>query len=202
MGNLGESHPTDVLFAERFEEALGGGHEFLGDVPLLFAKAGETLRPIGGVLPFSFGEALSLALEEAGVEGVDAFGPIISTGPVFDGADGLAQLVGDSLEGAGVAQLQERPEDGIGTRGLAGEAWERVTERGSWPSAAGERWSVVLAASGAGSLFLTVLQFDIMRTSCQPRLDIYGPTVILLTHLLAKLRNAIATALRFGAVAP
>jgi hypothetical protein len=64
-GDLGERHVLEVIVAKGFEEALCGGEEFLGSVPLLFAKALEAGGPIGGLFALPIGEVGGLLLEEA-----------------------------------------------------------------------------------------------------------------------------------------
>ncbi len=124
-GDLSQGHFAELFVAERLEEADDRGEEFLGGVPFFFAEAFEAQGPVGGLFGLESGLGLGLLLEEAGVEGLEAFFPIEPAGPVFDGAQVLAELVGDELEGAGGAELEEGHKGVEGARGFAGQAGEQ-----------------------------------------------------------------------------
>jgi hypothetical protein len=88
----------------------------LGRVPFQFAKFLESFGPFDG-LALAGGSVL---LEQSGIEGVDAFGPLKPAGPVFDGAEFFIEFVGDRLKGADLVQLEIGPESAIGARGFTG----------------------------------------------------------------------------------
>ena len=117
--DLGEGHFVEILFAEAFEEALGGGEEFLGGIPLLLPEMIETRGPIGGALATQGGLGLNLFVEETGVEGVHTLPPVKPAGPVFDGGEAFTEFVGYGLMGPVVAELEEGHESAVGSRRLA-----------------------------------------------------------------------------------
>jgi hypothetical protein len=51
---------------------------------------------------------------------LEAFGPGIFAGPIFDGGQAFGEAVGDGLEGATVAEVKIGHESAEGARGLAG----------------------------------------------------------------------------------
>jgi hypothetical protein len=95
--SLGKGHFGEILVAEVFEEAFGDAEEFLSAAPFLIAEAVESSSPIGGLLELPFGESGGLLLEETGVEGEEAVGPVVFTGPVSNGGEPFAEFIGDCL---------------------------------------------------------------------------------------------------------
>ena len=123
-GDLGEVHFTEVFLAKGIEETLGGGDEFLRGLPFLFTETLEAIRPIGHLPAPVCGDVPGRRLEEAGIKGLDAFGPGIFARPLFDCGQALGEAVGDGLEGAGVAEVKPGHEGAEGARGLAGRGLE------------------------------------------------------------------------------
>ncbi len=123
-GDLGNGHFAEVLVTEGFEEARGGGVEFLGSIPFLFAEAAEAAGPIGGLLALEGGEVAGVLVNKAGVKGLKAIGPIVFGGPFLDGVKGFSELIGDRLMGGGVAEPDVSDEGGEGARGFAGQRLE------------------------------------------------------------------------------
>ena len=123
-GDLAEGHVLDFAVAKAFEEALGGGEEFLGGGPLLLAKGAGAAGPVSGFLAAGFGLGLGLGFQEAGVVGIKAVFPTESAGPGLDGLEFFSQVIGHGLKGAGVAELEEGHEGSEGAGGLAGEGGE------------------------------------------------------------------------------
>jgi hypothetical protein len=123
-GDLGEGHFVQVLLAEGLEEALSGEEEFLGSIPFPFAEAVEARGPIGGLACLALGFGLGLSLQEAGVKFLEALGPVMFAGPVLDGAQGLAEFVGEGLMRARLTQKEEGGEGAIGARGFTGQPRE------------------------------------------------------------------------------
>jgi hypothetical protein len=80
--------------------------------------------PLGGLFPAEGRPGLGLLLEEAGLEGVEAVGPAVFAGPVFQAIELLAQVVGGGLEGAAGAEFEESQEGAEGTGRLARAAGE------------------------------------------------------------------------------
>lgn len=118
-GNLGQGHFGHFAIPEALEEALGGGAQILGGAPFLLAELGGAADPIGGVLALGGGLGLQALLEQAGVERVDALGPTVPGGPLFDGVGTFVQAFGDGLERAVVAELEEREKSAESARGFA-----------------------------------------------------------------------------------
>jgi len=106
-GDLGESHFIDMTVGEVVEEAMDSGEDLLGGVPFMFAELGGAAGPIGSLFGAEGGFRFSLLLEEAGIESVDAIGPPEAAGPFFDGADLFIEEIGDGVEGASVAEVEE-----------------------------------------------------------------------------------------------
>jgi hypothetical protein len=129
-GDLSQSHFLKIFLAEVFQEALGSGDEFLGGFPFLLAEAIEPAGPVGGLFALAGGLGFGVLLEEAGVERLQAFAPVMFAGPVFDRAKVFAEFIGDGLKTAGMAELEEGHEGAVGPRGLAGEALEGSAEFG------------------------------------------------------------------------
>jgi len=117
--DLCEGHLVEILFAEAFEETLGGGEEFLGGIPLLLPETIETRGPIGGALATQGGLGLNLFVEETGVDGMQALLPVKPAGPVFDGGEAFTEFVGYGLMGPVVSELEEGRESAVGSRRLA-----------------------------------------------------------------------------------
>ena len=57
----------------------------------------------GGLFALEGGLILDLLLEDAGVEGLEALGPIVLAGPVLHRPEAFAEFIGDGLKPAGVA---------------------------------------------------------------------------------------------------
>ena len=124
-GHLGQIHIGDLAVAKALKEALGGGAKFLGGSPFLLALFGSPASPVGGLFLARSCPGFGLLLEEAGVKRLDAVAPSVFTGPLLGGAESLAELIGDGLEGACVAELKESEEGAEGAGRLAGGAGER-----------------------------------------------------------------------------
>ena len=92
--NLRQGHLFDFAVTEVLEEAEDGGEEFLAGGPFVFPKFAGATVPIGGVLPGEGGRGGDLRLKQAGLEGVQAVGPAILAGPIFDGGGIFAKDIG------------------------------------------------------------------------------------------------------------
>ena len=119
----------EIVLAVGFKEAAGGGDELLGGIPFLLAEGLEAKRPVGGDAALAIGRPGGRRLEEAGMEPVHAVGPVKAAGPFFDGGQAFVELVGDGLQGVGVAEVEVGQEGAEGARRFAGSG--RETRRGT-----------------------------------------------------------------------
>lgn len=119
-GDFTEGYFRGFAVAKAIENALDGVEKFLGGKPLGLPAFIGAADPFSGHLAAGFNLGLGLLFEEAGVERIEAVGPVVTTGPVPNGVTLLIQLSGNGLMRTPLAELKEGREGGVGARGLAG----------------------------------------------------------------------------------